>query len=594
MKKYDKQSIHESRKRDYTMRLSKMHLKTLREVPNEAELASHILLLRGGMIRKLASGIYGYMPLGWRSIRKIENIIREEMDKSGSQEVLMSAIQPAELWQESKRWFAYGPEMWRVKDRHEREFCLGPTHEEVFTDIVRNEISSHRQLPVNLYQIQTKYRDEARPRFGLMRSREFIMKDAYSFDKDEEGLDESYKEMYETYERIFTRCGLTFRAVEADTGAIGGSNSHEFTAISEVGESEITYCNACKMAATTEKAEVADECSEEDVKEIPLEKIYTPNTKTITEVAQYLDIDEKKTIKALLFVTHDDQGEKSGYAIAFIRGDRELNEVKLINALGIHEHQIEFADEAEIADATGAVGGFTGPIGLVNCTVVIDSELTKLKNLCAGANEKNYHIKNVNYGRDYKGDIIADIKTLKANDPCPKCGAPVKHARGIEVGQVFKLGTKYSDSMGAVYKDENQKDKLIVMGSYGIGVSRTLAAIIEQNHDENGIIWPMPVAPYEVMITVVKVKDDVQMELAEKMYDELVEAGIEVLLDDRDERVGVKFKDADLIGVPIRITVGKGATNKLVEYKLRRDVEKVELHMEEAIEKAKKTVLKER
>lgn len=594
MKKYNKQSIHESRKRDYTMRLSKMHLKTLREVPNEAELASHILLLRGGMIRKLASGIYGYMPLGWRSIRKIENIIREEMDKSGSQEVLMSAIQPAELWQESKRWFAYGPEMWRVKDRHEREFCLGPTHEEVFTDIVRNEISSHRQLPVNLYQIQTKYRDEARPRFGLMRSREFIMKDAYSFDKDEEGLDESYKEMYETYERIFTRCGLTFRAVEADTGAIGGSNSHEFTAISEVGESEITYCNACKMAATTEKAEVADECSEEDVKEIPLEKIYTPNTKTITEVAQYLDIDEKKTIKALLFVTHDDQGEKSGYAIAFIRGDRELNEVKLINALGIHEHQIEFADEAEIADATGAVGGFTGPIGLVNCTVVIDSELTKLKNLCAGANEKNYHIKNVNYGRDYKGDIIADIKTLKANDPCPKCGAPVKHVRGIEVGQVFKLGTKYSDSMGAVYKDENQKDKPIVMGSYGIGVSRTLAAIIEQNHDENGIIWPMPVAPYEVMITVVKVKDDVQMELAEKMYDELVEAGIEVLLDDRDERVGVKFKDADLLGVPIRITVGKGATNKLVEYKLRRDVEKVELHMEEAIEKAKKTVLKER
>ena len=576
------------------MRLSKMHLKTLREVPNEAELASHILLLRGGMIRKLASGIYGYMPLGWRSIRKIENIIREEMDKSGSQEVLMSAIQPAELWQESKRWFAYGPEMWRVKDRHEREFCLGPTHEEIFTDIVRNEISSHRQLPVNLYQIQTKYRDEARPRFGLMRSREFIMKDAYSFDKDEEGLDESYKKMYETYERIFTRCGLTFRAVEADTGAIGGSNSHEFTAISEVGESEITYCNACKMAATTEKAEVADECSEEDVKEIPLEKIYTPNTKTIAEVAQYLDIDEKKTIKALLFVTHNDQGEKSGYAIAFIRGDRELNEVKLINALGIHEHQIEFADEAEIADATGAVGGFTGPIGLVNCTVVIDSELTKLKNLCAGANEKNYHIKNVNYGRDYKGDIIADIKTLKANDPCPKCGAPVKHARGIEVGQVFKLGTKYSDSMGAVYKDENQKDKPIVMGSYGIGVSRTLAAIIEQNHDENGIIWPMPVAPYEVMITVVKVKDDVQMELAEKMYDELVEAGIEVLLDDRDERVGVKFKDADLLGVPIRITVGKGATNKLVEYKLRRDVEKVELHMEEAIEKAKKTVLKER
>lgn len=568
------------------MKLSKMHLKTLREVPSEAELPSHVLLLRTGMIRKLVSGVYGFMPLGWRTLKKIEDIVRDEMDKTGAQEILMSAIQPSELWQESGRWFAYGPELWRLKDRHGREFCLGPTHEEIFTDIIRNDVSSYRQLPLNLYQIQTKYRDEARPRFGLMRSREFIMKDAYSFDRDQEGLDKSYQEMYEAYEKIFTRCGLTFRPVEADTGAIGGSNSHEFTAISEVGESEIAYCEHCHMAATTERAEVTDAAPQDDIEMLSLEKKLTPGTKTIEDVANFLGLDKKQTIKALLFVKYDDEGNKDGYVAAFVRGDRELNEIKLVNALGIPEHAIEFADESEMSQATGCVGGFTGPMGLHDCTIVVDSELPGLKNMCAGACEEDHHYINMNYGRDYEGDIIADIKTLLEGDPCPVCGAPVKHARGIEVGQVFKLGTKYSEAMGAYYKDENQEEKPIVMGCYGIGVSRTMAAIVEQHHDENGIIWPMSVAPYHVIISLVKPGDETQAKVAEDIYEQLCAAGVEVMLDDRDERPGVKFKDADLLGIPVRITVGRGAADGVVEYKLRRDAEKEELPVAEAIAKA--------
>ena len=576
------------------MKLSKMHLKTLREVPNEAEIPSHILLLRTGMIRKLVSGVYGFMPLGWRSVRKIEDIIREEMDAAGGQEIHMSAVQPAELWEESGRWFAYGPELWRLKDRNGREFCLGPTHEEIFTDIIRNDVSSYRQLPLNLYQIQTKYRDEARPRFGLMRSREFIMKDAYSFDRDYEGLDKSYDEMYAAYEKIFTRCGLTFRPVEADTGAIGGSNSHEFTALSEVGESEIAYCEKCSMAATTERAECVDAPAQDDVEVLQMEEVYTPETKTIEDVANFLGIRQDQTIKALLFVTYDNEGKENGYVAAFVRGDRELNMTKLVNALDIPEHAIEFADEEKMAAATGCVGGFTGPTKLHDCKIVVDSELPGLKNLCAGACKENYHLINVNYGRDYEGDIVNDIKVLAEGDPCPVCGAPVKHARGIEVGQVFKLGTKYSESMGAYYKDENMKDHPIVMGCYGIGVTRTLAAVVEQNHDENGIIWPMSVAPYHVIITVMKPDDEIQAKVADEIYNELMKSGAEVMLDDRKERPGVKFKDADLLGIPIRITVGRGAADGMVEYKLRRDADKVEISAAESIERALSTINEEK
>ncbi|MBF1176319.1 MAG: proline--tRNA ligase [[Eubacterium] sulci] len=577
------------------MRLSKMYVRTLRELPAEAEIPSHILLLRTGMIRKLASGIYGFMPLGWRSLHKIENIIREEMDKSGAQEILMSAIQPAELWEESGRWSAYGPELWRIKDRNGRDFCLGPTHEEIFTDIVRDGVSSYRQLPLNLYQIQHKYRDEARPRFGLMRSREFIMKDAYSFDKDQEGLDKSYDDMYDAYTRIFTRCGLTFRPVEADSGAIGGNASHEFTALSEVGESDIAYCENCSMAANVEKAACRDaEPSAESEAMLELQEVHTPGTKTIEEVAGFLNIDKTKTIKALLFEKYDEDGKADGYVAAFVRGDRDLNMIKLVNALNIPEHAIAFADESKLEAAIGAVGGFTGPIGLHDCTVVVDSELVGLKNLCAGACKLDHHILNVNYGRDYEGDIVTDLKVLKEGDPCPVCGAPIKHTRGIEVGQVFKLGTKYSKAMNATYKDENQQDHPLVMGCYGIGVSRTLAAVIEQHHDEDGIIWPVSVAPYHAIVTLVKPKDEEQAKVAEEIYQSLLTAGVEAVIDDRDERPGVKFKDADLLGFPIRITVGKRAGEGIVEYKLRRDSEKSELSVAEAIENAIKLVNEEK
>ena len=577
------------------MRLSKMYVRTLRELPAEAEIPSHILLLRTGMIRKLASGIYGFMPLGWRLLHKIENIIREEMDKSGAQEILMSAIQPAELWEESGRWSAYGPELWRIKDRNGRDFCLGPTHEEIFTDIVRDGVSSYRQLPLNLYQIQHKYRDEARPRFGLMRSREFIMKDAYSFDKDQEGLDKSYDDMYDAYTRIFTRCGLTFRPVEADSGAIGGNASHEFTALSEVGESDIAYCESCSMAANVEKAACRDaEPSPESEAMLELQEVHTPGTKTIEEVAGFLNIDKTKTIKALLFEKYDEDGKADGYVAAFVRGDRDLNMIKLVNALNIPEHAIAFADESKLEAAIGAVGGFTGPIGLHDCTVVVDSELVGLKNLCAGACKLDHHILNVNYGRDYEGDIVTDLKVLKEGDPCPVCGAPIKHTRGIEVGQVFKLGTKYSKAMNATYKDENQQDHPLVMGCYGIGVSRTLAAVIEQHHDEDGIIWPVSVAPYHAIVTLVKPKDEEQAKVAEEIYQSLLTAGVEAVIDDRDERPGVKFKDADLLGFPIRITVGKRAGEGIVEYKLRRDSEKSELSVAEAIENAIKLVNEEK
>ena len=578
------------------MKLSQMHFKTLREVPTEAEIPSHILLLRAGMIKKTVAGVYTYMPMGWRTIRKIENIVREEMDAKGAEEIYTQSVQPAELWKESGRWDAYGPEMWRLKDRNDREFCLGPTAEEVFTDIVKSDVTSYRQLPRMLYQISDKYRDEARPRYGMMRSRVFIMKDNYSFDKDAAGLDESYEKMYEAYSNVFTRCGLNFRPVEADTGAIGGSNSHEFTALCEYGESEIAYCDRCDLAATVEKAACVDAAPQDYVEMLPLEKVYTPGTKTIDEVAEYLKLDKKQTIKALLFVTYDAEGNENGYVAVFIRGDRELNMTKLVNALNIPEYAIAFADEEKMSAATGCVGGFTGPMHLHDCKIIVDSELPGLKNLCAGACETDHHYINMNYGRDYKGDMIVDLKTLKEGDACPICGAPVRHARGVEVGQIFKLGTKYSEPMKAIYKDENQKDQLIWMGCYGIGISRTFQAIIDmpQNHDDNGIIWPMSVAPYHVIITQVKPGDEAQDEVAGRIYKELTGAGVEVLWDDRDERPGVKFKDADLIGIPVRITVGKLAAEGVVEYKLRRDQDKTEKTVDEAIADAIAIVNKEK
>ena len=570
-----------------------MFLTTLREVPAEAEIPSHILLLRAGFIKKLVSGIYGFLPLGNRTLKKIEAIVREEMDAAGAQEILMSALQPAELWQESGRWGVYGPEMWRIKDRNQREFCLGPTHEEIFTDIVRQAVSSYRQLPLNLYQIQTKYRDEARPRFGLMRSREFIMKDAYSFDRDEAGLDVSYKKMYDAYSKVFTRCGLNFRPVEADSGAIGGNNSHEFTALSEVGESEIVYCSECGFAATSERAEFKDE------KQLPetaaaLEKVSTPGTKTIEAVCKYLEADIKHSIKALLLQVAEEEGDKVSYVLALVRGDRQLNMTKLVNALDVPEYLVSMADEEKMSSVTGCVGGFTGPIGIHDCMVIMDSELSGSVNMVCGANEKDFHYTGVCEGRDFKADKVVDLKLLQAGDPCPCCGKPVKTARGIEVGQVFKLGTKYSEPMNCLYRDENQVDHPVVMGCYGIGVSRTMAAVVEQHHDDNGIIWPMSIAPYHVDIVIAKADDPVQKALAEDIENKLEALGVEVMLDDRDERPGVKFKDADLIGIPIRITVGKKAGEGIVEYKLRRGGDMEELEAAEAVSKAAALVNAER
>ena len=573
------------------MKLSEAFFRTLREVPNEAEIPSHILLLRAGMIKKTAAGIYSYMPMGYRTIRKIEAIVREEMDAKGAQEISTSILQPGELWEESGRWDAYGPEMWRLNDRNGRGFCLGPTAEEVFTDIVRNDLTSYRQLPMMLYQITDKFRDEARPRFGMMRSRNFIMKDNYSFDKDEEGLEKSYQQMYEAYSNVFTRCGLTFRPVEADNGAIGGSGSHEFTALCEYGESQICYCDSCSLATTIEKAACKD-APEDTAEMLPMEKVHTPGTSTIEAVANYLGMDQKQTLKALMFETYGEDDQVNGYVAVFIRGDRELNMTKLVNALGVHEYAIAFADEEKMAEKCGCVGGFTGPVGLHDCTIVCDSEVPGLKNLAAGACEADHHIKNVNYGRDWEADIVTDVKNLLEGDPCPVCGAPIKHARGVEVGQIFKLGTKYSASMGATYLDEKQKEHPILMGCYGIGISRTFQAIIDmpENHDDNGIIWPMSVAPYHVIITLMKPEDEAQKAVADKLYAELSKAGVEVVLDDRKERPGVKFKDADLIGIPIRITVGRGAADGIIEYKMRRDADKIELSVDEGIAKAIETV----
>jgi prolyl-tRNA synthetase len=548
------------------VRLSKALLCTLREVPGEAEIKSHQLMLRAGMMRKLASGVYNFMPLGLKVLKNIEQIVREEMDRAGSQEFLASALLPAELWRESGRWEVMGPEMFRLKDRNDRDFCLGPTHEEVFTDIARNEIKSYKQLPLNLYQIQTKYRDERRPRFGVMRSREFVMKDAYSFDKDNEGLDLSYSKMNEAYHNIFKRCGLEAKCVEADSGAMGGSGSAEFMIKSEIGEDEIAFCSCCDYAANMEKAPSTPEFLEkEDPKE--LNKVETPNIRTIEELVTFFNTTSKKFAKTLIYKADDK------LVAVMVRGDREVNEVKVINAIG-GAVEFQMADAEAVFAATSAAVGFAGPIGIKVDYLLVDSEVSNMINIIVGANDTGYHYDNVSYGRDFEG-TVGDFRKVVEGDKCPKCGEVLTIARGIEVGHIFKLGTKYSKSMGANFIDENGESKPLIMGCYGIGINRTMAAIIEQNNDENGIIWPLSIAPYKIVVIPAVTKDAEQMRVAEELYKALKNLGIEVMLDDREERAGVKFKDADLIGIPMRITVGKKINEGLVEFKLRNssDVE---------------------
>ena len=561
------------------MKASRMLIATLKEAPQEAIISSHILLIRAGMIRKLVSGVYNYLPLGLRTLNKIETIIREEMDRAGSLEILSSAIQPKELWEESGRWQKYGPELMRFKDRHDREFCLGPTHEEIFTDLVRTEIKSRKNLPLSLYQIQTKYRDELRPRFGLMRGREFIMKDAYSFDLDQAGLDESYKIMYDTYCRIFDRLGIDYKIVLADTGAIGGTGSHQFMAISEVGESNIVYCG-CGYAADEEKAESMPEALNQDEEFKEVEKVHTPKQKSIEEISAFLNVSPKQVVKSLVY--RDYANDK--FVVVLVRGDREVNEIKVINHLGIAEHEIALASYDDIK-SIGSVEGFVGPVGLSNIEILVDEEVTMMKNFVVGANEHDYHLINVNYGRDFTGTVVKMFRAAASGDKCPVCGMPLAMERGIEVGQIFKLGTKYSASMDCTYTDEAGKNVPMVMGCYGIGVTRTLSSIIEQHHDDFGIKWPLNIAPYHAVVVPINYKDETMKAGAEKIYQELLNAGVEVVLDDRDAKPGFKFKDWELIGVPYIITVGRLAGEEVCEFKERNTMEKVEMPFNEAISK---------
>jgi len=559
------------------MRMNRMYMPTLREVQSDAELPSHQLLLRAGMIRKLVAGVYSYLPLGYRVFKKVEQIVREEMDNIDGQEVLMSAIQPKELWEESGRWAKFGPEMFRLQDRHGRDFCLGPTHEEIFTDLVKNEVKSYKQLPLNLYQIQTKYRDEKRPRFGLIRAREFTMKDAYTFDKDEAGMVESYELMWEAYEKAFKRCGLKFKVVQGDAGAMGDGVSHEFIALSEYGESFIAYCDGCDFAATDETAEVVYEVTEKEEK--PMEKVSTPDIKTIESLEEFFNCGGDAFVKTLLF-----RADKEIVAV-MVPGDRELNEIKLINAIGCAEHELEIATEEEVKAATKADVGFAGPIGLAEgVRLIVDARVAKMKNMIVGANETDYHLTNVAYGRDFEGEIADDLLMVVEGDTCPTCGKALMMDKGIEVGNIFQLQLKYSKALNLQYLDENGKSQFVWMGSHGIGISRTMAAIIEQYYDESGIKWPLAVAPYHVVITVVDAKKADQMELGEKLYKDLKKRGVEVVLDDRKERAGVKFNDAELIGFPLRVTVGRDAKEGQVEFIVRDTGSKEKIEADKAVE----------
>lgn len=552
------------------MKWSKALINTVRETPKEAETASHKLMIRAAMIKKLGAGIYDYLPLGYKSVMKVMNIIREEMNAAGAQEVHLPVLSPAELWKETGRWAAYGKEMMRIKDRHENEFALGPTHEEVITDLVRREVNSYKQLPINLYQIQVKFRDEIRPRFGVMRSREFIMKDAYSFDRDEAAAMESYRVMFETYNRICKRIGFKYRPVEADSGAIGGSMSAEFMVLAETGEDTIIYCEneSCGYAANMEKA-VSAKPETHGASEEVLTKVHTPNIKTVEELAAFLGKKPEDTAKTILYIV---DGKKM--AAAMMRGDREINEVKLKNVLGANE--IRLATPEEIMEKTGAPVGFAGPINIreKGIRLAIDETVAALKNTVTGGNEQDYHYTGVNRGRDYTENLVADFAKAVKGDKCAKCGGILNEQRGIEMGHVFYLGTKYSKSMKASYLDETGKSQLMVMGCYGIGVTRVVAAAIEQNNDENGIIWPMAIAPYEVVVSPVNLKYKEGFDYAVELYEKLKAEGIDVILDDRDLSPGIKFKDADLIGFPVRVVVGeKNFKDGKVEVKLRREKE---------------------
>lgn len=557
--------------------MSKMLVATLREVPAEAEIKSHQLMLRAGLMRKNAAGIYSWLPLGLRSLRKVEQIIRDAMDSHGALEVLMPALLPAETYQASGRWEVFGPDMFRLKDRGQRDFCLGPTHEEVFTELVKNEVKSYKALPMTIYQIQSKYRDERRPRFGVMRSREFIMKDAYSFDKDEAGLDKSYQNMYEAYCQAFDAMKLDYIVVDADSGAMGGSGSQEFMVKSEVGEDTIAFCDACGYAANSEKAPCVPTKVDCPAGDLPLEKIHTPNVKTIEELQQYMNCGAELFVKTIVY-TADEKP-----VAVMVRGDREVNEVKLKNYLNCQE--LALAEPAVVQEVTHAAVGFAGPIG-ISCDLLMDSEVELMQNFVVGANETGYHYKNVQLNRDFTPTAVLDLRTIVTGDACPHCGKPIGTAQGVEVGHIFKLGTKYSKALNAAVLDENGKSNVVVMGCYGIGVSRCLAAVIEQYSDESGIVWPVSVAPYHVVVVPANNKDEVQMQLAEQMYEQLLAQGIEAVLDDRAERAGVKFKDAELMGFPVRITAGRSSGDGIVEYVERTADEKLELSPEEAVKKA--------
>ncbi len=562
------------------MRWSKTLIPTLKEDPADAEVISHKLLVRAGYIRQVSRGIYDYFPLALKVIRKIETIVRQEMDRAGAQELLLPIAAPAELWQESGRWEFYGKELLRFKDRHERDFCLGPTHEELITDLVRRSVRSYRELPINLYQLQTKFRDEVRPRFGLMRGREFIMKDAYSFHTDVEDCRREYDNMYQTYKRIFSRCGLSFRPVEADTGAIGGSLSHEFQVLAASGEDAIVSCDGCEYAANVEKAEVkgkppaARDISQESPK---LNKVATPGKKTVPEVAELLKLAADRFIKTLVYKT--DGGD---LIAALVRGDHEINELKLRTELGCRE--VALADETAVMAATGVAPGYLGPIGL-KLRIVADLSVHGMRGAVTGANEANFHYIDIDQERDFTPSAFADLRLAVAGDPCPRCeSGKLQCHRGIEVGQVFYLGTKYSEKMGATYLDAEGREQAIEMGCYGIGISRMVAAAIEQNHDANGIIWPLSIAPFQALVLPINYKEEKLRDAAEKLYQDLQRAGVEVMLDDRDERAGVKFKDADLIGIPLRITIGAKALDKgSIELRSRRDGKTNEVALGDAV-----------